>query len=480
MPFEFVDNNAAIDRAARRRIRSHVATGKNVGRTLVRPSRAKADAQEVGPRPIAAIISVPHVVADTRNREVEEDGGCAIERMVGDGLSVFSFPEQGSIKTRRIVQSAFSFISRPYQAADLQTSIDTSELPTSMWIQFMFLDEAFFHIAIATSVTARNGLVVEKDDPKEAMRHLSQTFRLINERLSGNDAVSDATIAVVVILAQHERLRGHHQEGLVHVGGLERMVQLRGGVMALSRYRPALTQKMFKVDLEYALHQGTATRFSAEDIVPNSTAPFGRFNGLEINYDQDPTNMINCGLSKHLSISLQTVFADMSSLARLMNDACAGRCPRIRPYIFLDTVILLGYRLIQVSPLSGPRPLNHLENAVHAGLAVYMMAFLRGLDMKATNVPLISDLARSVAQEPVGSERVDREVILWILFVGQTSAFGEADDEWLIPRMAETTRLLKIDSWEGVSKVLATFPWVNDVHGKSAQELWYRSTFCEI
>lgn len=308
------------------------------------------------------------------------------------------------------------------------------------------------------------------------MHHLSQTFRLINKRLSENDAVSDSTIAVVVILAQHERLRGHHGEGLVHFSGLERMVQLRGGVIALSRYLPGLTQKMFKVDLEYALHQGTATRFNAEDIVPYSTALFGRFNSSETNYDQALTDVINPKLSKRLATDLQTIFTDMNSLSRVMNDACEGHRPRIKPYIFLDTIILLGYRLFQISPLSGPRPFNHLENVVYVGLAVYLTAFLRGLDMKASNVPLVSDLARSVAQDHVGSERVDREVILWILFVGQATAFGEADEGWLIPKMAETMRFLGIDSWEGVSRILATFPWVSGIHGKSAQALWYKST----
>lgn len=104
MSFQFVDNNVAIDRAARRRIRSHVATGKNTGRTLVRPSRTKAAAREAGAQPIAAIVCVPRVVADARKMEVEEEGGCEIERMIGDRLSVFSFPEQGSVKARGIVQ----------------------------------------------------------------------------------------------------------------------------------------------------------------------------------------------------------------------------------------------------------------------------------------------------------------------------------------------------------------------------------------
>ena len=109
MPFEFVDNNAAIDHAARRRIRSHVATGKNAGRTLIRPSRTKA-AREARARPIAAIVCVPRVVADARRMEVEEED-CAIERMIGDGLSVFSFPEQGNVKARRVVQSGMCYYS---------------------------------------------------------------------------------------------------------------------------------------------------------------------------------------------------------------------------------------------------------------------------------------------------------------------------------------------------------------------------------
>lgn len=105
MPFQFVDNNTTIDHAARRRIRSHVATGKNAGRTVVRPSRTKAAVREAESRPVAAIVCVPRVVADARKMEVEEEeGGCAIERMIGDRLSVFSFPEQGSVKARGIVQ----------------------------------------------------------------------------------------------------------------------------------------------------------------------------------------------------------------------------------------------------------------------------------------------------------------------------------------------------------------------------------------
>lgn len=103
-----------------------------------------------------------------------------------------------------------------------------------------------FHCAVAVSVTALNNLVIKQEDPIVAMRHLSHAFRLINERLSGNDAVSDTTIAVVVIMAKYEDLQGQYHQGLVHLEGLQRMVQLRGGMSQLMKNMPALAQKILR------------------------------------------------------------------------------------------------------------------------------------------------------------------------------------------------------------------------------------------
>jgi hypothetical protein len=92
MPFEFVDNNAAIDRAARKRIRSHVALGRNAGKTLIRPSRKKALGVKTTTLP--ALICMPEVLEDAHAHDSEsvEDTVPEIQRQIGDGLSIFSFP----------------------------------------------------------------------------------------------------------------------------------------------------------------------------------------------------------------------------------------------------------------------------------------------------------------------------------------------------------------------------------------------------
>lgn len=78
------------------------------------------------------------------------------------------------------------------------------------------------------------------------MRHLSRTFRLINNRLSGNEPVSSTTIAVVLMMVQHERLKHQYHQSLVHIEGLHKMIELHGGIHQFSAREPALALKVLR------------------------------------------------------------------------------------------------------------------------------------------------------------------------------------------------------------------------------------------
>jgi hypothetical protein len=86
IPFEFVDNNAKIDRASRRRIRSHVAKGKNVGRKVVRPSSDRAFGRTA--EKTAAIRPLPKCAEGAHHLENSKHVDCQIGHQLGDGLSL--------------------------------------------------------------------------------------------------------------------------------------------------------------------------------------------------------------------------------------------------------------------------------------------------------------------------------------------------------------------------------------------------------
>lgn len=64
----------------------------------------------------------------------------------------------------------------------------------------------------------------------KALYHLSQTFAQIQKRLDGDNALSDSTLGLVTSLIMQEQIRDQIQAAEVHARGLQRMVELRGGI----------------------------------------------------------------------------------------------------------------------------------------------------------------------------------------------------------------------------------------------------------
>ncbi|KAH6884390.1 hypothetical protein B0T10DRAFT_130463 [Thelonectria olida] len=467
MPFEFIDNNS-IDSAARKRIRSHAALGKNAGRTLARSSRKKAQAPRV--MTATTLIRIPKTVQDAFLADRNEDAVPEIERQVADGVC---FPVQLASESRRLAQRVFHFLSGPRFAPELNNAIDCTGTSVSIWVQYMLVDEAYFHCTIALSISAMNNLLCEKEDATDAMRHLSRTFRIINERLTGNRAVSDETIAAVVGMAQYDRHQGEYSRGCIHIQGLRRMVALRGGITKLASDRPTLTQKIFRIDLEYALQLGAEPIFTSADVEIGSRKMFSR-NSFKRPKDKDAVNDCEAKLSRHFGDALWDLLLDVRHAASLINDCGASRRPKLNSFEFHDRLIRFGYQLLAINTLGGSRISNALENFIHLGLAAFMMTFLRGLDRLIAENPLLSELARKAGQSYCGQDSEEQQTFLWFVLIGRSSIFREQDEEWLLPKMRQTTEALGLHTWEDVREIVSIFPWVNSLHNKAGEELWRR------
>lgn len=230
-----------------------------------------------------------------------------------------------------------------------------------------------------------------------------------------------------------------------------------------------------RADLEYSLYLGSATRFGNGDIELSSTAIVGLPN-IKREYFQRSASLPNAQLFGTVSADLQNHVIDITSLAWLVNDAAAGRRPKLNPKAFHDTLLLLGYHIVNFSPLGGPRPTNYLENAIHLGLTMFITTFLQGLDYKMADGPLLYKLAFSAAQERYIDNKEEKELLLWILFIGAASVFKEPDNTWLIPKTRLILDFLCLDTWDDVYRTLVKFPWVHVTHDKAGQALWHKST----
>lgn len=74
----------------------------------------------------------------------------------------------------------------------------------------------------------------------KSLHYHSLTLSHARKRLQGADALSDGTIAMVLSLTKQELLRGDLVGARVHMDGVRRMIELRGGVSKFEENMPLM------------------------------------------------------------------------------------------------------------------------------------------------------------------------------------------------------------------------------------------------
>jgi hypothetical protein len=93
-------------------------------------------------------------------------------------------------------------------------------------------------------------LLIGREDctTKQISVHFLKTLHLLRERLSSRDEyskISDLTILVVLTLATYAHIMGDSDNARHHLEGLQKIVQLRGGIFSLM-YNTKLLLEVFR------------------------------------------------------------------------------------------------------------------------------------------------------------------------------------------------------------------------------------------
>ncbi|KAG7294478.1 hypothetical protein NEMBOFW57_004552 [Staphylotrichum longicolle] len=196
---------------------------------------------------------------------------------------------------------------------------------------------------MAVFMTAFPHYIPSSNNHAARVHHLCVALRLVNAQLSGRDAASNETMVVVLVLGLYERYHGEYQRGLMHLDGLRRMLDLRGGIRELSTSSPDLARKIFRTDLEYSLNLGTPPRFTLQDVKPVTTPIY--HNNLQEHFSPPFHPNLPIPLAIHHLLRAAT------RTAHLLHTASTSPTFKLSSRAVHDTFILLGYRLQALSPL---------------------------------------------------------------------------------------------------------------------------------
>jgi hypothetical protein len=85
-----------------------------------------------------------------------------------------------------------------------------------------------------------------KDNTPARLRHFCTALRMVNARLSGRNAASNENVVAVLLLGLYERYSGSYGNGLVHLDGLCRMLDMRGGLQGFAQTGQGLARKILR------------------------------------------------------------------------------------------------------------------------------------------------------------------------------------------------------------------------------------------
>jgi hypothetical protein len=274
-------------------------------------------------------------------------------------------------------------------------------------------------------------------------------------------------------------------------------------------------------DIEYSLHFGTPTRFTAEDFMhlgrqhEDSTTTTSTLPNLPLL--TATTHNLYQWQHLRLSSALATLLHDATLIAHLLQAASTPgpdqqTNTKLPSSAVHETFILLAYRLQAISPLVSGR-VRHahtnyvyiypavtdaestVERAVCLGLTAFVASFFWGGGCgslpKRGSLEWIEEGVKGVfssfggmdtgGMQGVGSfgggvGEGDKEVMLWMLFVGVAAGvLGGGDmDGWVAVKTGEMMRSLGLCDWESVARVLEKFPWIEVLHGRKGRAHWER------
>ncbi|KAH8819441.1 hypothetical protein F5884DRAFT_760528 [Xylogone sp. PMI_703] len=337
------------------------------------------------------------------------------------------------------------------------------------WLPLALTDEALFHSILCGSALYSE-VVLKTGDSLEKTKHMMETIRLLNKNLRDpRFKVTDGTIIAVAHLAEYECIAGNFKNWDVHIDGLYKMVELRGGFSTLG---DNVKNKVLRVDIVGCISTFSEPRFVSKKIDTSSYA----FTGLTV---KPPTLPLSDGFKTVAEVflfdeSLVEILSELQYLTSVVDK-------KIDHMMFDGLAIAIQYHLLQFHFLADRNSPNLiLEEACSMGALICLKTIHHaeiGLQVEGYPAGISADEAVVLKLKTClgmidTNTTLARELFLWIIFLSGTAVAGTKHRAWFVARLAKAIKEWKIGSWEQVRSSLVKFLWVESVHADSSRGLW--------
>ncbi|RAL03640.1 uncharacterized protein BO80DRAFT_349697 [Aspergillus ibericus CBS 121593] len=441
--FYFIDG-IQPDRASKKQMRRHVMKGKNAGKRLHRASRTNRSTDSHQPQAFKA----PGL---SRKGSVVS---CPVDRKFGDAIATGCLSTVDvNPRSLKIINQFFDLTSERLYPTTLGFSLSEAKL---LWLRLLFTDEAAYHCNISLMQACNEIYLNNGSSTAKALYHLSQTFVQIQRRLASPDALSDSTMGLIVSLITQEQIRNQGAAADVHAKGLQRMVELRGGLGQLNRI---LVLRICKADILLSLQYGKPIMFFRDNMaaVWNKLASGGHL-------DHAPD--MPC---YNLSPYLHAILSDVMCVCYVFNSN--SRHPIFDFLDFEEVYVSICYRLLRFISINAPTGQFDSQTACHLGLLMFTMTTFfqidqtRIIDFKKLSLRFQNFLNGDLCE-------LENDLSLWLLTLGGIWYSKDLNSDLIASKIRLLVQQPEIGSWGDFRDCLGRFPWIQALHDQPAHKLW--------
>jgi hypothetical protein len=331
-------------------------------------------------------------------------------------------------------------------------------------------------------MAACNETILGGKGSSKAVFHSSQTFAQVNKRLGTDQALSDSTLAIIVMLIMQEQMRKEEHEAEIHYEGLKKMVELRGGLSQIESNRPLVVKICKSVYISLIL----SSYIPNFNVNPRTDITYSLQFGKPLYFFRDRMDEVRDMLkAKDLALDLQLaaskirhrdldpylygILLDITSFTYLVHNLPDGR--RLDMDSFSEIVNSVVARLLRFGEKSNQKLLSKTEAVYQVGLTIFMMTiFLQYDARRIQRYDLVAQHFKTLLE--LGLSEVDPELVLWFVFMGGIWTSDDTDRTWLFSRAHAITNQLGISTWSEVLDFVKLFPWISAIHDQLAFTLW--------
>ncbi|KAK4889150.1 hypothetical protein LTR27_012053 [Elasticomyces elasticus] len=336
-----------------------------------------------------------------------------------------------------------------------------------IWWPFVRGDDVLFHVVLLLSGLDRDYLR-EQHDSVHSRSLMDQCLSLLNARILTPEGTNDGTIVAIASLAAMEHDRGNMRALDMHLEGLKRVVELRGGLDAVRTTNSMAANVVFwcamvsinepmLLPVSYGDNDRDVDWLNNPDVTSLLTHDGSEKDLMEFGVDVRTANILHevQRLSRNYTATVQ--YGNPEEAATVLSYLCS----------VLERLLQMSRSPTDDSPIAGLSQSCRLAGSLH--IFTPMSGYFPDPTFMLSQ--LVRDLKSSLTRmiRAVGTRS---HLLLWLLSVGGITAHKMPERAWFVGHLVVVITDLGIKQWAAMRQHLIQLAFHDNFCDESFGKLW--------